>query len=101
MKCWHKPAPLFVILQKIGTTMEVLTIEVETPEDKELLLALLPRLNSRLIKSEPNLSERQQAFIDLLNRIHKSGGAGQSFGDASEWQREIRSWDRVLVGREE
>jgi hypothetical protein len=99
MKRWHKPTPLFVILQKIGTAMEVLTIEVATAEDKELLLALLPKLNSRVIESNPN--SRKQAFIELLNRIHKSGGAGQSFGDASEWQREIRSWDRVLVGREE
>lgn len=79
--------------------MEVLTIEVATPEDKELLLALLPRLNGRVIeKGQPS---RKQALADLLRRIHETGGAGQSFGDASEWQREVRSWDRVLAGREE
>ena len=80
--------------------MEQILIEVETSADKELLLALLPRLNSRVV--DPEEAERKRgAFIKLLEEIAAKGGVGESFGDPSEWQREIRSWDRVLDGREE
>ena len=80
--------------------MERILIEVDTPEDKELLLALLPRLNSRVVD---NLcaKEQKEALLQLFGDIAKRGGVGESFGDASAWQREIRSWDRVLDGREE
>ncbi|MBD2755239.1 hypothetical protein [Spirosoma validum] len=80
--------------------MEKILIEVDTPEDKELLLALLPRLNSRVVDQQ-SVQQKNAAFIDAARRIAAHGGVGDSFGDPAEWQREIRSWDRVLDGREE
>ena len=80
--------------------MEQILIEVDTPADKEILLALLPRLNSRVVDPQ-NAAKKKEDFIKLLNEIAEKGGVGESFGDPSEWQREIRSWDRVLDGREE
>jgi hypothetical protein len=79
--------------------MSLLIIEIDSPQDEAILLSLLPKLNGRVIEKKPIM--RKQAFIDVIDRIIESGGAGNSFGDASEWQREIRSWDRVLAGREE
>ena len=80
--------------------MEKILIEVDTPEDKQLLLALLPRLNSRVV-NEQTAQQKKESFIEIARRIAAHGGVGESFGDPSEWQREIRSWDRVLDGREE
>lgn len=79
--------------------MSQLLIEVDTPEDEALLMQLLPKLNARLVEKH---EETQTAtFIEKARKIAARGGIGESFGDASEWQREIRSWDRVLDGREE
>jgi len=81
-------------------------IEIDTPEDEALLEQVLSRFNSRLVQ-KLSVAESQEApskkeqLKDVLERIIQSGGAGESFGDASEWQREVRSWDRVLDGREE
>lgn len=80
--------------------MEKILIEVDTPEDKELLLALLPRLNSRVVDQQ-SAQQKNAAFIEIARQIAAQGGVGDSFGDPSEWQRDIRSWDRVLDGREE
>lgn len=80
--------------------MEQILIEVDTPQDKELLLALLPKLNSRVIASIPDQAKKA-IFIQMLNDVAREGGVKDSYGDASEWQREIRSSDRVLYGREE
>ena len=79
--------------------MSQLLIEMDSDEDEALLIQLLPRLNGRLVERKENA--RKQQLKDILERIIQSGGAGESFGDPSEWQREIRSWDRVLDGREE
>ncbi|QDK80334.1 hypothetical protein EXU85_17685 [Spirosoma sp. KCTC 42546] len=80
--------------------MEQLLIEVDTPQDKELLLALLPRLNARVVDRQ-DIDKKKNDFLKLMEEIASGGGVGASFGDPSEWQREIRSWDRVLDGREE
>ncbi|GAB4025729.1 hypothetical protein [Spirosoma gilvum] len=80
--------------------MEQILIEVDTVKDKELLLALLPRLNARVVDQQ-SISEKKAALIKLMQDMAAKGGVGDSFGDPSEWQREIRSWDRVLDGREE
>ena len=69
--------------------MSQLLIEVDTPEDEALLMQLLPKLSGRLIEKKPTPSK--QSFSEVLERIIQSGGAGESFGDPSEWQREIRS----------
>lgn len=74
-------------------------IEMDNPEDEALLIQLLPRLNGRLVTRKP--ASHKPQLKDVLEHIIQSGGAGESFGDPSEWQREIRSWDRVLDGREE
>lgn len=79
--------------------MSLLTIEIDSPENEAILLSLLPKLNGKVIEKKPIPTKK--SFADVLEDIIQSGGAGSSFGDASEWQREIRSWDRVLVGREE
>ncbi len=83
--------------------MSQLVIEIDTPEDEALLMQLLPRLNGRLIekRNTTQSQSKRDSLKDVLERIIQAGGAGKSFGDASEWQREIRSWDRVLDGREE
>ena len=85
------------MLKKNG--MERILIEVDTPEDEELLLALLPRLNSRVVGEAIQKGEDQKSPVDILKRI-AAGGSWRIFCDASEWQREIRSWDRVLYGRQ-
>lgn len=80
--------------------MSQLLIEIDSEEDKALLLALLPRLHARVINSEDTKLKKDR-FIKGLHEIAARGGVGESFGDASEWQREIRSLDRVLDGRGE
>ena len=81
--------------------MEQLTIEIATPEDKELLLALLPKLNARVVnKMLPQPGDSKLSFVEIAEQIAAKGGI-TSMGDPSEWQREIRSWDRALDGREE
>lgn len=79
--------------------MSQLLIEVDTPEDEALLMQLLPKLNARLVEKQENT--QTLTFVEMARKIAARGGIGESFGDASEWQREIRSWDRVLDGREE
>lgn len=81
--------------------MSQLIIEVDTPEDEALLLRLLPKLSARVVSRSIPKPKSDVSLKDVLERIIQSGGAGESFGDPSEWQREIRSWDRVLDGREE
>ncbi len=80
--------------------MSQLLIEVHNPEDEALILALSARLNARVITPE-EASVKKDRFLQILQHIAEKGGVGESFGDPSEWQREIRSWDRVLDGREE
>lgn len=80
--------------------MSQLVIEIDTPEDEALLLQLLPKLNGRVVNRE-NSQQQKDALVQLATEIAAKGGVGDSFGDPSEWQREIRSWDRVLDGREE
>lgn len=80
--------------------MSQLVIEVDTPEDEALLMQLLPRLNARLVGKQDE-DVQKPSFIEIARKIAARGGVGESFGDPSEWQREIRSWDRVLDGREE
>lgn len=77
-------------------------IEVDSPDVETLLLSLLPRLNVRVIeKTLPKeLPTHKESFGEVAERLSKTGIA-EKFGDPSEWQREIRSWDRVLDGREE
>jgi len=79
--------------------MSQLVIEIDTPEDEALLMQLLPRLNGRLV--EKKSTPPKLTLTEVVEKIIQSGGEGESFGDPSEWQREIRSWDRVLDGREE
>jgi hypothetical protein len=79
--------------------MERLTIEIATSEDKELLLALLPKLNARVV-NQAKPDDPKLSFIEIAEQIAANGGI-TSISDPSEWQREIRSWDRVLDGREE
>ena len=79
--------------------MSQLLIEIDSPENEALLLALLPKLDGRLIEKKE--SPPKESLAQVLDRITQMGGIGATFGDASEWQREIRSWDRVLDGRQE
>lgn len=74
-------------------------IEIDSEENVAILLSLLPKLGGHLI--EKKVTPLKPTFAEVLEQISQSGGVGESFGDASEWQREIRSWDRVLDGREE
>ena len=80
--------------------MSQLVIEIDNADDEALLLRLLPKLNGRVIKRSMPVSKSNESPVAILERIAERGGA-TSYGDPSEWQREIRSWDRVLEGREE
>lgn len=80
--------------------MSQLVIEIDNAEDEELLIQLLPRLNARLVDKR-QIAEQKRTFVEIAREIAAKGGVGESFGDPAEWQREIRSWDRVLDGREE
>lgn len=80
--------------------MSQLTIEIDTPEDEALLLQLLPRLNGRVIEKRENGVQKKLSFAEALEKLKESGVA-EKFGDPSAWQRDVRSWDRVLDGREE
>ncbi|WP_157579134.1 hypothetical protein [Spirosoma montaniterrae] len=77
--------------------MERVLIEFDTPQDKESLLSVLSRFNGRVI--DVDQANKQRNFIELMYEITAKGGVGESFGDASEWQRETRQ-DRPLPGRE-
>ena len=86
--------------------MVVVTIELETAEDEARLLELLPTVRGRVIAKEESsqpvddLAARKERLRNAMNKMveHKTG---EKFGDASAWQREVRSWDRVLDGRDE
>ncbi len=80
--------------------MSQLLIEVNSPESEAILLALLPKLDAQLIEKKESLGSKK-SLAQVLEEIVQAGGVGESFGDPSEWQREVRSWDRVLHGREE
>ncbi|MGA0556607.1 hypothetical protein ACO2Q8_08150 [Larkinella sp. VNQ87] len=69
--------------------MEKLTIEIAPPEDKALLLALLPKFNARVIDQKPQ-EELKSAFLEIAEQIAAQGGI-TSIEDPSEWQREIRN----------
>lgn len=79
--------------------MSQLLIEIDSEENEAILLSLLPKLEGRLI--EKKTTPKKPTLSEVIEEIVQSGGIGESFGDASEWQREIRGWDRVLDGREE
>ena len=82
--------------------MSQLVIEVNTPEDEALLMQLLPRLNGRLVekRNAAQTKSKRDSLEEVFAKLTQSGVA-QKYGDPSDWQREIRSWDRVLDGREE
>lgn len=80
--------------------MSQLVIEIDSPEDEALLVQLVDRLQGRVVSKTESLPPNKDLAIEALQRIADRGGL-TSFGDPSEWQREIRSWDRVLHGREE
>ena len=79
--------------------MSQLIIEIDSDEGEALLLQLLPRLSGRLVERRPGTPRKR--LSEVLERIIQAGGGGESFGDPSEWQREIRSEERTLDGREE
>ena len=81
--------------------MSQLLIQIDTPEDEALLLQILPKFNSRVVRQThvPNETTRQSGFADVLKRLTDSGVANK-FGDPSEWQREVRE-DKPLFGRSE
>lgn len=75
--------------------MTQLLIEIDSLEDVELLLALLPKLNARLLERR---EIPKRSFQEIAEELSKTDIA-ERFGDPSEWQRETRK-DRPLPGRE-
>jgi hypothetical protein len=71
--------------------MERLTIEIATSEDKELLLALLPKLNARVV-NQAKPDDPKLSFIEIAEQNCSQRRGITSISDPSEWQREIRSW---------
>ena len=80
--------------------MSQLLIQLNSPENEAILLALLPKLDAQLLEKNDTATVKK-SFVRVAEEIASRGGVGQSFGDPSKWQREIRSWDRVLEGRGE
>ena len=88
--------------------MVVVTVELETAEDEARLIELLPSIHGRVVakdeQQKPSVDEdleaRRQRLRNAMNKMVENR-TGEKFGDASEWQREVRSWDRVLDGRQE
>lgn len=92
--------------------MVLVTIALETAEDETRLLAFLPTVSGRVVAkiedspvqsqvTEEETAAKRERLRNAMDRLGKSSCIAETFGDASEWQREIRSWDRVLYGREE
>lgn len=87
--------------------MVLVTIALETAEDEEKLMALLPTVHGRVVEKsdvpdQPSdeVADKRQRLKNAMDTLAKAKTA-EKFGDASEWQRDVRSWDRVLDGREE
>lgn len=89
--------PCFCYLAK-NKAMSLPTKEIDSPEDEAILLSLLPKFNGKVI--DKKATPKAQSFVDIAREIAANSNIHESFGDASEWQREVRSWDHVLVGRE-
>ncbi|AKD55758.1 hypothetical protein [Spirosoma radiotolerans] len=79
--------------------MSQLLIEMDSEEDEALLMQLLPRLSGRLVEKR-NTAQTQFKRDSLKGVFAKltQSGVAQKYGDPSDWQREIRSWDRLLDG---
>ena len=79
-------------------------------EGDEKQIALLMQLAENMsdidiLEHAPNSNqsneEDKESPLYWLDRIRERGGLGYAIPDPSAWQREIRSWDRVLHGRED
>jgi hypothetical protein len=77
--------------------MSQLLIEIDSPEDEAILLSLIHRLNGRVLEKKESV---QRSLKEVLEDLSRSGIAEKYGDNPSEWQREIRSWDRVLDGRD-
>jgi hypothetical protein len=71
----------------------------ETP----LLLELLKKFDVKVVEITPDNKsdvEEEHDAVYWLERIAQRGDITKAIPDPSAWQREIRSWDKVLHRRE-
>ncbi|KAB7730855.1 hypothetical protein F5984_11970 [Rudanella paleaurantiibacter] len=82
--------------------MSQLLIEIDTPEDEAILRSLLPKLNGRVVATNPLLDESrpiEQTNLKEAIRVLRNANTALKFGEAAEWQRNERDGDRTLYGR--
>lgn len=91
--------------------MILVTIALETAEDEARLIAFLPSVHGQVVDktddapapagvTEDELASKRERLRNAMDRLAENRTA-EKFGDASEWQRDVRSWDRILDGRGE
>jgi len=80
--------------------MSLLTLELKSESDLELLISFAKRLNAVIldITKTQTTTDPKQNPVAWLEKIAKNGGI-QSITNPSEWQKEIRM-DSVLLNRE-
>lgn len=90
------------MIEMRGVRMQTITIEVQNPEDAEVILLMAKRLHCRILtqvespkKKVPNSFEA----LKHLRKIAENGGLKHIIPDPVAWQKEIRK-DRPLPGRE-
>lgn len=69
--------------------MTKLLLEIPNPSDLEVLLPLLRRLNIRYSKVETVLDKKRE--MEEALRVIRDGCDMGNFGDALEWQIEVRN----------
>lgn len=82
--------------------MQIIKIEVQNPEDAELILLIAKRLHCRIlpeIDSPKNKIPNSVEALKHLRKIAENGGLKHIIPDPVAWQKEIRK-DRPLPGRE-
>jgi hypothetical protein len=81
--------------------MQTITIEVQNPEDAEVILLMAKRLHCRILPTadSPKKIPNSIEALKHLRKIAESGGLKHIIPDPVAWQKEIRK-DRPLPGRE-
>jgi len=78
--------------------MSTITLEINNAEIENLICQLANKLNIKYTKKEV-LKENDTTLLDKMNELAGKIDEESSFGDASEYQREVRK-DRKLPYRD-
>ncbi|MBK8397703.1 MAG: hypothetical protein IPL26_21020 [Leptospiraceae bacterium] len=81
-----------------GNRMQTITIEVQNPEDAEIILLMAKRLHCRIlpeIDSPKNKIPNSVEALKHLRKIAENGGLKHIIPNPVAWKKEIRK-DRLL-----